>query len=163
MYCLKYKRHTGTRNMERVISGNNRAMLRGTCEECGKTKSQFGRGLANKLVNNLPFEAHLPGHSFTGPGTKLDRRLNPDLTPKEWSKPINRVDDSAYRHDLCYARHRDTKTRNELCDKNMLVELKDIYNPTVREKLDKSLVQKIIGTKVRFGWGLKKTTAGRMS
>ena len=25
---------------------------------------------------------HLPGHNFTGPGTKLNKRLNPDLTPK---------------------------------------------------------------------------------
>ena len=34
---------------------------------------------------------HLPGHNFTGPGTKLNKRLNPDLTPKKWSKPLNRV------------------------------------------------------------------------
>ena len=38
---------------------------------------------------------HLPGHNFTGPGTKLKKRLNPDLTPKEWSKPVNRVDEAA--------------------------------------------------------------------
>ena len=45
---------------------------------------------------------HLPGHNFTGPGTKLNKRLNPDLTPKKWSKPINRVDKAAYHHDVCY-------------------------------------------------------------
>ena len=169
MYCVKCKRHTGTKNIERVISKNNRNMLRGTCEECGTTKTQFvkadvkGQGLANKLINNLPVEIHIPGHSFTGPGTKLNERLDQTLTPKSWSKPINRVDDSAYRHDLCYAKHRDTKTRNSVCDKTMLAELKDIYNPTLRERLDKSLVQKVIGTKARFGWGLKKTTGGPMS
>ena len=167
MYCVKCKRSTGTNNIERVTSKNNRNMLRGTCEVCGKTKTQFikanvGQGFANKLINSLPFEMHLPGHNFTGPGTKLNVRLNPDLTPKSFSKPINRVDDAAYRHDLCYARHRDTETRNSLCDKNMLAELKDVYNPTVREKFDKSLVEKIIGTKARFGWGLKKTTGGPM-
>ena len=32
-------------------------------------------------------EMHLPGHNFTGPGTNLDR-LNPDGTPKPWSKPV---------------------------------------------------------------------------
>ena len=31
----------------------------------------MGKGVVNKLINNLPFEAHLPGHNFTGPGTKL--------------------------------------------------------------------------------------------
>ena len=45
---------------------------------------------------------HLPGHNFTGPGTKLKKRLNPDLTPKKWSKPVNRVDKAAYHHEICY-------------------------------------------------------------
>ena len=167
MYCVKCKRATGTNNIERVVTKNNRNMLRGKCDVCGSTKTQFikadvGKGVVNKLINNLPFEAHLPGHNFTGPGTKLNRRLNEDLTPKPWSIPINRVDDSAYRHDICYAQNKDAKTRNEVCDKKMLAELKDINNPRGREKVDKALVQKIIGTKVRFGWGLKKTQGGRM-
>ena len=162
MYCLKCKRVTGTKDIERVVTKSNRNMLRGKCEVCRKTKTKFvkaevGQGRINNLINSLPFEAHLPGHNFTGPGTKLNLRLNEDLTPKDWSKPINRVDDAAYRHDLCYAENKDTKTRNQVCDKNMLAELKDIYNPTLRERVDKSLVEKIIGTKVRFGWGLKKT------
>ena len=105
MYCVKCKRATGTNNIERVVTKNNRNMLRGKCDVCGSTKTQFikadvGKGVVNKLINNLPFEAHLPGHNFTGPGTKLNRRLNEDLTPKPWSIPINRVDDSAYRHDI---------------------------------------------------------------
>jgi len=82
-------------------------MLKGTCAVCGKTKTQFvksGSGLFNKAVSNLPFELHLPGHNFTGPGNKLDRRLNPDGTQRDWSKPINRVDEAAYHHDLCYAK-----------------------------------------------------------
>ena len=65
--------------------------------------------------------------------------------------------DSAYRHDICYAQNRDAKTRNELCDNTMLAELKDIGNPRGREQFGKALVQQIIGTKVRFGWGLKKS------
>ena len=159
MYCVKCKRHTTTNNVETVTTKNGRKMLRGTCEECGKIKTQFvvsGCGLTNKLINKLPFEMHLPGHNFTGSGTKLDKRLNPDLTPKSWSKPINRVDEAAYSHDLCYGKHKDTKSRNKVCDKSMLTELKDIYDPTLREKMDKSLVEKIIGTKARFGWGFKK-------
>ena len=85
-----------------------------------KTKTQFikrdatGGSFRNTLVNKLPFEMHLPGHNFTGPGTKLYKRLNPDGTPKEWSIPINRVDNAAYHHDLCYSKHDDTKTRNEV-------------------------------------------------
>ena len=73
-----------------------------------KTKTQLikrdatGGSFLNTLVNKLPFEMHLPGHNFTGPGTKLYKRLNSDGTPKEWSIPINRVDNAAYHHYLYY-------------------------------------------------------------
>ena len=71
-----------------------------------------GKGFINKLINRLPIEMHLPGHQFTGPGTQLlhgKTRLNPDLTYKAWSKPINRVDQTAYKHDICYLKNKDTK------------------------------------------------------
>ena len=111
-----------------------------------ETKTQFvkkevaGGSFLNTLVNKLPFEMHLPGHNFTGPGTKLYKRLNSDGTPKEWSIPIHRVDNAAYHHDLCYSKHDDTKTRNEVCGKTMLGELNGIVNQTLRERIDKSIV-----------------------
>jgi len=52
---------------------------------------------------------HITGHNFTGPGTKLNKRLNEDMTPKAWSKPINRVDKAAYHHDICYVKKRTQK------------------------------------------------------
>ena len=48
---------------------------------------------------------HLPGHNFTGTGTKLKKRLNPALT-KKWSKPVNNVDKAAYHHDICCLKKR---------------------------------------------------------
>ena len=90
---------------------------------------------------------HLPGHNFTG-----YKRLNPDGTPKEWSIQINRVDNAAY-HNLCYSKHDNTKTRNEVCDKTMRGELSGIVNPTLRERIDKSIVGKLIKAKVNFGLG----------
>ena len=68
MYCVKCKRITGTNNIERVVTKNNRNMLRGRCDVCGIRKTQFikadvGKGVVNKLINNLPFEAHLPVYS----------------------------------------------------------------------------------------------------
>ena len=125
------------------------------------TKTQFikapkGGSLLNKFINNLPVEMHLPGHNFTGPGTKLNKRLNPDLTLKKWSKPVNRVDKAAYHHDLCYLKNDDTATRNAVCDKNMLKELEDIYNPTIKERMERGLVSSLIGTKERLGWGVDK-------
>ena len=91
---------------------------------------------------------HLPGHNFTGPERKLYKRLNPDGMPKEWSIPINRVDNAAYHHDLCYSKHDDTKTGNVVCDKTMLGELN--VNPTSRERIDKTIVGKLMKAKVNF-------------
>ena len=101
-----------------------------------KTKTQFikrdatGGSFLNTLVNKLSFEMHLQGHNFTGLGTKLYERLNPDGTTKEWSIPINRVHNAAYHHDLYYSKHNDTKTRNEVWAKTMLGDLNRIVNPT---------------------------------
>ena len=67
-------------------------------------------------------------------------RLNSDGTPKEWSIPINRVDNAAYHYDLCYSNHSDTKTRNDVCDKTVLIDLDGIMNLTLRERIDKSIV-----------------------
>ena len=161
MYCVKCKKRTETTNERTATTKNNRHQKRGTCVVCGTTKTQFikastGGSLLNKAINNLPVEMHLPGHNFTGPGTKLNKRLNPDLTPKKWSKPINRVDKAAYHHDLCYLKNNDTATRNAVCDKNMLKELKGIYNPSIREKMERGLVSTLIGTKVRFGMGVRE-------
>ena len=39
MYCLKCKRDTGTSNVERVVTKNNRNMLRGRCDVCGSKKN----------------------------------------------------------------------------------------------------------------------------
>ena len=159
MYCLNCRRVTETENITTVTSKNDRLMSRDQCVTCGKIKWQFvrkdvaGGSFLNSLVNKLPFEMHLPGHNFTGPGTKLNKRLNPDGTPKEWSMPINRVDIAAYHHDLCYSKHDDTKTRNEVCHKTMLGELSGIVNPTLRERIDKSIVGKLIRAKVNFGLG----------
>src|SRR6218665_94913 len=90
------------------------------CTECGTTKTQFvkaakGGDLVGSVTNNIklpwarfPGEMHLPGHSFTGLGTRLDLRLNPDGTAKTFSKPVDRVDNAALRHDLAYAQYPDT-------------------------------------------------------
>ena len=144
MCCIKCRRVMQTENVTNATSKNRILMRRGQCITCGKSKTQFvKRGAAvgnflNTLMNNLPFEMHLPGHNFTGAGTKLYKRLNSDGTPKEFSIPINKVDNAAYHHD---SRHYNAKTRNQVCDKTMLDELNGILNPTLRERIDKLILQ----------------------
>ena len=79
--------------------------------------------------------------------------MNPDGTPKEWSIPINRVDNAACHHDLCYSKRDYTKTRNEVCDKTILGELNEIVKPTLREKIDNTIVGKLTNAKVNFRLG----------
>ena len=45
-------------------------------------------------------ELHLPGHSFSGPGTNLDKRLDSNDQPLSHSEPINHIDEASYKHDL---------------------------------------------------------------
>ena len=70
--------------------------------------------------------------------------------------PINKVDNAAYHHDLCYSKHDDTKTRNEVCDQTILGELSGIVKQTLRERIDKSMVGKLIRAKVNFGLAAPK-------
>lgn len=162
MYCFKCRSLTNTHNYGERISKNGRLMGYGSCSKCGGKKTTFvkqkGSGVVNGLINNLPFEMHYPGHNFLGPGTKLDKRLNNDLTPKDWSIPVDRDDEIAYRHDLCYAKNKNSKSRNSVCDKNMLDELNAVVSPTASEKRHISLAKSIIRTKKRLGWGIKKKT-----
>jgi|TARA_Y100000289_G_scaffold66182_1_gene81854 hypothetical protein len=156
---MKCKQPTETNNETNVVSKNGRLMKKGFCVICGSRKSRFikdpkkGKGLLNDFITNLPVEMHMPGHNFTGPGTKLKQRLNPDLTPKANSKPVNRVDKAAMHHDICYVKNKDTKTRNNVCDRNMITEMKNIINPTLRERIERGIVSRIIGTKMNFGMG----------
>ena len=80
MYCIKCKKATDTSDIRVVVSKNGRNMKQGTCVICGTTKTQFikaqkGGSLLNKVITNLPFEMHLPGHNFLGHGTKTENEL----------------------------------------------------------------------------------------
>jgi len=166
MYCIKCKQHTEDASVPNFSrTKNGRFMKQARCKVCGIMKSSFvkapvsGSGVINSAINSLPVELHLPGHQFTGPGTKLDKRLNTDGTPKPWSKPINRVDKISMEHDICYRDNPDTKSRNEICDKQMVKSLNEIPNPSMRERLDRAVVKPIIIGKKTLGLGLKKTPA----
>lgn len=91
------------------------------------------------LNSVLPFEKHLPGMRYCGPGTKLAKRLKPDGTPHLGSEPIDRVDEAAMRHDIQYQKYQDRWHRLE-ADKAMINELLNIEKPTVRERCERFFV-----------------------
>jgi len=167
MYCVKCKDKTETVDVQNAVTKNNRPMLRGKCVACGTTKTQFikmssGGDLVSSLNSvtgkiklpwtKFPGEMHIPGMNFAGPGTNLDERLTSTGAYKEWSKPVDRVDNAAYHHDLAYQHFADTEHRN-IADKIMLEEMDAIKDPTLRERLERGVIKPIIFTKTKFGLG----------
>ena len=101
-YCLKCKKKTKSKNISYFKSKTNRVIQKGTCSVCGSKKNEFPKhkrgGDIQKFLSGskltttgIPGELQLPGYSFCGPGTNLEKRLDEADNPKPWSKPINRL------------------------------------------------------------------------
>jgi hypothetical protein len=65
-----------------------------------------GKGLVNSLINKIPFEMHLPGYQYAGPGTHLDLRLAKGIKPK------NKLDEAAMSHDIAYSKSKKLSDRH---------------------------------------------------
>lgn len=166
MYCLKCRRYTDTNNKYISVTKNARKILKGTCRVCGKIKNRFlGSSIINKALNILPLpEMHLKSavgsesvsngsfnntgkYSYCGPFTKLRKRIT------QGYKGINSLDKACMKHDIGYAAHKDTASRNYLDDilsaeasKIALVDETPGY-----EKQDAKMVNAIMASKSRFG------------
>ncbi len=107
--------------------------------------------ITNALNTLLPFEKHLPGMRYCGPGTNLKLKLNDDgATPRRGFEPVDRVDEAAMRHDIKYQQFDDLRHRN-LADKQMLKELREIENPTCKERMERCIVIPILFIKRCIG------------
>jgi len=96
-----------------------------------RSRNQTGYGnFLNRAINNLPIELHWPGHNFTGPGTKLPRRLNKKDQPRKHSVPVNRVDQTSMKHDICYRDNKSRKGRTR-CDWNMVKGRRRLKKPSL--------------------------------
>lgn len=72
-----------------------------------KRKASSGKGIFNKIINKLPFELHIPGYQYCGPGTNLKKRLN------RGDKGINPLDQACREHDIFYFQHKGTDSRHK--------------------------------------------------
>lgn len=67
-----------------------------------------GHDIVNTLINKLPFELHLPGYQYCGPGTKLAKRL------ARGDPGINILDRACKEHDIAYSKnHENIEARHE--------------------------------------------------
>ena len=146
IHCLKCKKKTPTLNLIESITKNNRPIIKETCEICGFKKNQFihksktGGDIVSSLISKIPVELHLRSlkgqkYSFCGPNTDLNNRLNPDDTPKEWSKPINKIDEVCLKHDLAYRDSDLGKGTRKNADKKMLDDLNKLKNLSISESI----------------------------
>ena len=104
------------------------------------------------VINTLiPFEKHLPGMNYCGPGTNLKKKLLEDgVTPRKEYLPVDRVDEIALEHDLQYNKYDDLNHRLD-ADIIMVKKLKKIKNATCRETLERIIVLSIMTIKIFFG------------
>ena len=111
----------------------------------------------HKIIGKLPRPKKgfvLPGHKYTGPYNPLDKQLDEYDQPLPGEEPFNAVDTISMKHDICYRDNNDKKGKHK-CDDEMLHELEWLKPKDLRERIDRRLVQKIIGTKRRMGWGIQ--------
>lgn len=121
---------------------------------------KIGKGLLNSVINKLPFEAHLPGYQFCGPGTNLEKRL------KRGDSGVNRLDAACKNHDIAYHNYRDGPQRLE-ADKLLASEAWGrviAKDSTVGEKAAALAVAGTMEAKVglsKIGRGLKRLTCAK--
>lgn len=79
---------------------------------CGlnfKTKKikKLGKGFIDRVIDKLPFEVHVPGYQYCGPGTHLKKRLN------RGDSGINPLDTACKTHDIAYEQNKDSTERGK--------------------------------------------------
>ena len=105
------------------------------CNNCrlGKKCDTKGGDITSSLISKIPYELHLHDtsgkkYSYCGPNTNLEKRLNPDGTPKPGYGPINAVDNICMHHDYNYKLADEGGMTRHEADKVMLDELNNLEN-----------------------------------
>jgi len=124
-------------------------MTRST-RKCKAVKT--GKGFLNSLINSLPFEAHIPGYQYCGPGTKLKKRLD------HGDKGINPLDSACRDHDIVYATSKNLDDRHK-ADKvleNRAWERYLLKDTPRKEKIVAYAVSNAMKAKRKIGMGCKR-------
>ena len=112
-----------------------------------------GEGIINTLINNLPFEAHLPGdYRYCGPGTRLEERL------KRGDPGINPLDEACKFHDLAYSKSTDLESRHK-ADRVLIDKAWERFkssDASLGEKAASYLVTNIMKAKTAMGAGVRR-------
>ena len=111
------------------------------------------KGLVNSIINKLPFELHLPGYQYCGPGTKLIKRL------AHGDRGINRLDSACREHNIAYSQNRDNIGARNAADK-ILAEKSWNHvlatDSSLSEKAVTLAITTIMKAKSKLGMSLKR-------
>ena len=112
----------------------------------------YGAGLFDKAINALPFEVHIPGYQFCGPGTRLAKRL------ARGDRGINRLDAACREHDIAYSRSNDLADRH-IADRVLAEKAREritASDSTFGEKAAATAVWAAMKAKTKLGMGMKR-------
>lgn len=114
-------------------------------------------GLLNRTINALPFELHIPGYQFCGPGTRLLKRLARGDTG------VNPLDAACREHDIAYSRSSDLTDRHaadEVLARRALGRVV-ARDSTLGERATAAAVWAAMKAKTKIGMGMKAKTRKR--
>jgi len=107
--------------------------------------------LLNRAINALPFELHIPGYQFCGPGTHLEKRL------ARGDRGINPLDAACREHDIAYSRSNDLAERH-VADNILATKARKriaTRDSTLGERIAAAAVWAAMKAKTKIGMGLK--------
>lgn len=114
---------------------------------------QFASGeFLNRVINKLPFELHIPGYQFCGPGTRLQERL------KRGDRGINSLDAACRDHDIAYSRSSELEDRHA-ADRVLADRARKRItagDSTLGERAAATAVWASMKTKTKLGMGMAK-------
>lgn len=121
-------------------------------------KLKSGKGFLNTLINRLPFEAHVPGYQFCGPGTKLKKRL------ARGDKGINPLDSACRTHDIAYmsSNNLDIRHKADKLLEEQAWERVKASDSSKKEKLVAYAIVNAMKAKRKIGMGCKRNNKKTM-
>lgn len=112
--------------------------------------STLGNGLVNSVINRLPFELHIPGYQFCGPGTRLTERL------QRGEQGINQLDSACRDHDISYSQSNNLSNRH-IADRILAKKAREriiASDANLGEKAAAAAVWSAMKVKTKLGMGL---------
>lgn len=123
-----------------------------------RLQNKTGCGIVNSVINNLPFELHIPKYQYCGPGTKVIKRV------ARGDKGINPLDAACKKHDLAYLHNRDNLSARHKADYELEQSAWKRVNAgdsSVGEKAAAWIVTNAMKAKQRFGMGVSKLSTSK--